>query len=180
MISVAPDIIRFQIPFEAPAGRTRITVTSLSPFSQAEFDTPVLEIEPRHIWFLDLGPRGVSGIKAIHQDFRSLVTLDHPAQPGEIVHFYAIGLGPVSRPVRTGQPAPSDPPATLLDPLTCSIWDQTGKVPIPVHFAGLAPGMSGIYQVSVGLPATFKFAAGLRYAGIGCGPEGAGVLVIVP
>jgi len=144
-----------------------------------------VQLDDWDLSFLDLSPDPAvfQGISAIHQDFQSLVTLDKPAQPGEIVHFYAIGLGAVSPSVPTGHRAPANPPAAVVTPIQCSIEDSVAAtVSIPVYFAGLAPGLSGIYQISVQLPNVFHLKPGQRSARVGCGIPGKdrGVLVIVP
>ena len=74
-------------------------------------------------------------------------------QPGEILHFYATGLGQVASPPADGMPAPADPLAPTIVPVTCHAFSASGP-DIPVLYAGLAPGFVGIYQLDVRLPAT--------------------------
>jgi uncharacterized protein (TIGR03437 family) len=73
--------------------------------------------------------------------------------PAEIVDLYMTGLGPVIPPVGTGDPAPLDRLTSLREPLACRWWQEGLAAPLDVLFAGLAPGMIGIHQVSVRLPA---------------------------
>ena len=73
----------------------------------------------------------------------------HPASVGEIVEIYAIGLGPTDPVVLPGMPAPALPPAMAIGPTTVSISDRLNDVDAPVLFAGLTPGLIGIYQVNV-------------------------------
>jgi len=180
MISIEPAAVRYQIPFEATPtlGPTPITIASKSPFEQDPRLSPQnTNITAWDLSFLDLSPDPAiySGISAIHEDFGSLVTLDNPAEAGEIVHFYAVGLGPVSPAVATGQPSPWNPPARAVDPLLCSMDESVNgaSVPVEVLFAGLAPGMSGIYQVSVQLPSSFNLKSGQRYVVVRCSTAGA-------
>lgn len=70
------------------------------------------------------------------------------ATPG-ILAIYATGLGPVSVTPADGQPSPGDPLAQPLDAPTASIGGQ----PANVLFAGLAPGMVGVFQINVEIPA---------------------------
>jgi len=94
-------------------------------------------------------------IKAVHEDFRGLVSFSDPAMAGETLHFYLTGLGGVQP-----QPAGGQPPTSLsyadMRPLC---WLTSPLAPIqtaaPVAFAGLAPGTVGIYQVDVTIPPTF-------------------------
>ena len=174
LVSIEPGVVRFQIPLETPIGPARIQISSQSPFLRSpDGSTYGLTIRPWGLWFLNLGPNpaDLSAGRAVHQEFQSLVTLDDPASPGEIVHFYVVGLGPTAPTVPTGEPAPFNPPAVVLTPIYCSIEDRTvagERVPLQVNFAGLAPGMSGVYQVSVQLPKVFHTAPGQRYLHVGC------------
>jgi uncharacterized protein (TIGR03437 family) len=90
-------------------------------------------------------------VKAVHQDFSSLVTPDNPAHPVETVHVYMIGLGLLDQPLATGQPGPSAPPAKPLATVACDL----GKPPtLNVPFVAYAAGLIGIYQVDVTMPDT--------------------------
>ncbi|MBK9167536.1 MAG: hypothetical protein IPM24_08730 [Bryobacterales bacterium] len=89
----------------------------------------------------------------VHEDWSGFVTPESPAAPGEVIHIYAVGLGPVDCPVRTGEPAALD---RLCGPVTPIQWDywwtSTDSLPAEVTFAGLAPGMVGLYQVEARVP----------------------------
>jgi uncharacterized protein (TIGR03437 family) len=71
-----------------------------------------------------------------------------PAQRGESLSIYCLGLGPVSNAPAAGNPAPADPLARSGTP---TVW--IGGIFAPVTFAGLAPGTVGVYQVDVQVPA---------------------------
>jgi uncharacterized protein (TIGR03437 family) len=139
-----PGDLWFQVPFDVPVdGSTqRLEIETSSPFGRAPVQVPMVS---RHPYFF-----GDKGLTVAHEDFRGLVTAQDPAQPGEILHLWAVGLGAVSPKVKAGDPGPSNPPATLVDPFDCR--PLRGEGDIPVIFAGLAPGMKGIYQVDVKLP----------------------------
>jgi len=47
-----------------------------------------------------------------------------------------------------GMPAPGDPLASVLTPLTVTL----GGTNLPIMYAGLAPGEVGVYQVNVAIP----------------------------
>jgi uncharacterized protein (TIGR03437 family) len=57
-------------------------------------------------------------------------------------------LGPVDKAIALGAPAPN-PPAKVTTPLQVTIGGQTAAV----QFAGLTPGLVGLYQVNVVIPA---------------------------
>src|SRR5207244_13463031 len=95
---------------------------------------------------------------ALHQDWRSLVSDQNPAVPGEVIHVYLTGMGPVSGAMQTGVPAPlSGPPQSVRNSYTCSlvfatIPPGTDVANAPSLFAGLAPGFAGLYQLDVRIP----------------------------
>ncbi|MBM3761955.1 MAG: hypothetical protein FJW36_17115 [Acidobacteria bacterium] len=70
---------------------------------------------------------------AIQRDFSSTVTRERPARPGSIVHLYAVNLSPSGTP-----------------DLRC-IGSYSENSPL-LLYAGPAPGIMGIYQISVQLP----------------------------
>jgi hypothetical protein len=69
----SPDEVWYQAPSDLPVGSTALV--------EVDSGSPLLS-EYRRI--------------AAHADFRGLVTLQDPAEPGEIVHLWAVGLGPLS------------------------------------------------------------------------------------
>jgi len=73
-----------------------------------------------------------------------------PVARGDYLAIYCTGLGAVSNTPADGAPAPSSPPlaTTLTDPAV-----TIGGVPAVVSYSGLAPGLVGLYQVNVQVPA---------------------------
>jgi uncharacterized protein (TIGR03437 family) len=77
-----------------------------------------------------------------------LVTLSNPVHPEDNLIIYATGLGRTSPPLEAGVPAPADPlPVAVIEPEI-----TLGGVPLPVHFAGLAAGEIGLYQINAAVP----------------------------
>ena len=73
----------------------------------------------------------------------------HPAARGSYVSLFASGLGAVINTPADGQPAPSTPPfATTVNTPQVKI----GGLPADVTFSGLAPGLTGLYQINVRIP----------------------------
>jgi len=82
-----------------------------------------------------------------------------PAVPGEIVHLYLTGLGPVDRPILTGAVTPGGKVFRATTPLECRITefipgDGTSDVPLEILFACLAPGFVALNQLDIRLPST--------------------------
>jgi uncharacterized protein (TIGR03437 family) len=81
------------------------------------------------------------------------VTLAQPATPasiGETVVIYCTGLGAVTPAVTEGSPAPFSPLAWTVNPVTVTIGGVAAPAP---SFYGLTPGLAGLYQVNVAVPA---------------------------
>lgn len=96
---------------------------------------------------------GGGQVKAINQDGSpngdgSILGSDKPAPPGSVIQVYATGLGAVSPAVAAGNPGPTSPLSTTVSPVTANIAGRAATV----TFAGLAPGMIGVYQVNIIVP----------------------------
>jgi uncharacterized protein (TIGR03437 family) len=70
-----------------------------------------------------------------------------PAHPGEILAVYGTGFGATSPAVADGTASPANPPATGVPPNVFLEGRQ-----LTVQFAGLAPGLAGVWQINVVLP----------------------------
>ena len=154
LLWVSPFEIRFQVPWEMEGIRNLSLAPARSPFE--EQTNRQLRIETGLPEFERL-PNGRPVIA--HGDFNGLVTEEDPARPGEVLHFYLTGLGRVVPPVETGEPAPAAPLSLVAERLFV-FWAGTLPPNLAhpqVLFAGLAPGMVGIYQVSLAVPDNFPF-----------------------
>jgi uncharacterized protein (TIGR03437 family) len=79
----------------------------------------------------------------------ALVSASAPVIPGETLEIYMTGLGRVDGTLATGQPAPASPLLHVLAPVVVQIGDT---MQLPPDFAGLTPGLAGVYQVNVVVP----------------------------
>ena len=130
--------------------RTAVGMGSL-PFGIAVEIDMVVEVADPEILFLG-SPKLLA---SAHQDFSGQITSDQPARAGEIIHLYGSGFGPVTPPVPDGVAAPAAPVSRTANPVTCGALDANGNtIPLTVLFAGLAPGITGMYQLDVQLPGT--------------------------
>ena len=175
LFSVSDTAVVFQIPWDTSvADPARIVVedTSGSPF-ESGVAALVQALYPSFLPFNFDSSQPT--LTFLHQDFSGLVTAAQPAVPGEIVHFYMTGLGPVTGTVETGVPAPVGGPlqSTVNTPSCSFSYGLEPSIAAPVFFAGLAPGLVGVYQLDMQIP------FGLQHspAGFGClfsPTEGAG------
>jgi uncharacterized protein (TIGR03437 family) len=178
--SVSPEIVWFQVPWELPEQQA-------AKFEFLSGDSP-FETSPGSVDVRALAP-GVFGIQtildgfvyyyaAIHQDWSGLVTRESPARAGEIVTIYFNGLGPVTPAVATGEAASADHLAWVTGPFRCQFWDG-GPNDSQIYFAGLAPGMVGVYQVSLQVPEGLRMSPVQLVCDFGLGtPSGFGTLFV--
>jgi minor extracellular serine protease Vpr len=73
------------------------------------------------------------------------VTPSNPVHRGDVLVIYATGLGRTNPLIPAGQPAPTDQLASTQIPVVVTL----GGIQQQVLFAGLAPGLVGVYQINV-------------------------------
>lgn len=148
---VSPSQVNAQLPFEVKGEAAQLRVWNGSVASGWESFAVGL-VAPR----IFTRP-GTQEAIALKQDYR-LVAASNPAQPGEAISLYAVGLGAVAPPVASGAVAGdggiSGPLSRTIEPVTVFVGDRAA----PVLWAGLAPGMVGVYQVNVLLPSHLESA----------------------
>jgi len=102
---------------------------------------------------VNVGARAPRIIAVVNQDNSvNLPDGSHPANAGDTVVIYAIGLGPTSPAVATGAPAPASPTAQITGNLTVSFGTGIAGIAATPYFAGLTPTFAGLYQVNVQVP----------------------------
>ncbi|MEP7362270.1 MAG: SMP-30/gluconolactonase/LRE family protein [Acidobacteriota bacterium] len=72
----------------------------------------------------------------------------NPVGAGDVITIYCTGLGVVTPAVPEGTVPPALPLSTTVNPVTVSV----GGLAAQVLFAGLAPGITGLYQVNAIVP----------------------------
>ena len=90
---------------------------------------------------------------AQHGADSSYVSSSHPAKQGEVLVIYLSGMGPTKPAVKSGQPAPGVEPLARVTVLpVVTLEGQSCNV----EFAGLTPGLVGLYQVNFKVPTNSK------------------------
>jgi len=140
MIYVSPGQVVLQIPWELQ-GQSSVQVKSSVNFSYGNVVTiPLSTYAPA---FFEMG-----GIVAATDVSGKAISSSNPAIRGQSISLYLNGLGPVTNPPASGEPALANPLSWTTTQPTFTIGGQTA----PLSFSGLTPGLSALYQVNVTLP----------------------------
>jgi uncharacterized protein (TIGR03437 family) len=148
LLSVSPGFVWFQIPWETGVGNATIAVvrpsSPSSPFMQTVPPLQILRVQP-----------ALASTLVLSQDFSAVNSPSNPAAPSGFVNLYLTGLGPVVTPQTDGVPAQASPLPSVVIPVTAAVQViSTTTAALNVAYAGLAPGMVGVYQVTVQMPST--------------------------
>jgi uncharacterized protein (TIGR03437 family) len=139
---VSPGQINAQIPFELePENQYQVIVSA-----NGALTTP----QPIQLSTATPGLAALSDGTLIAQHSNgSLVSQTAPAMGGEYLVVYLAGLGQTTVPVASGAASPSSP---LAMPSATPVLTINGTQ-YPTLFAGLTPGLVGLYQMNFQVPA---------------------------
>jgi uncharacterized protein (TIGR03437 family) len=138
---VSPTQINAQAPFELVTGKQYQVVVNVNGALTAPGSIAIAAAIPG----IAAWPNGQ--VIAQHLDY-SLVSETSPAQPGEYVVFYLVGLGATDYPVATGAESPLNP---LLHP-SMPVVLTLNSIAQLVRFVGLTPTLVGLYQIDFFVP----------------------------
>lgn len=137
-----------QLNVQAPFALQPGTLTTLQVRTSAGTSQSVqLEVVPALAGLYTTQSNGRGQIRAINQN-GSINSISNPAPRGSFIALYATGLGDVSPDVNTGAAAPTSPLARVDEDMAVLI----GGISTNVAYAGLAPGLVGVYQVNAQIP----------------------------
>jgi len=143
LLFVSPTQINFLIPGNLRAGKVTVRV------ARQGVTGPSVAIK-----LLDAAPQLFQSedgyVVAQHAD-ASLITADAPATPGETVVLYAIGLGKTQPNLDPGAIPVRAVWITRLSDLQVLIGDNLLS-PDQIQYAGVSPGLAGVYQINLVLP----------------------------
>jgi uncharacterized protein (TIGR03437 family) len=135
---VSANQINAQIPYEVLGDSVTLTVTT----SEGASAPIVLSLTASAPGLFTASGNGRGRALVLSQDFHPLDTV----LAGEPVILYATGLGPTDPPVLSGSPGSEAEP---FNRAVTAPDVYVGEFPAQVTFAGLAPGLSGVYQLNV-------------------------------
>ena len=134
LLYVSPGQVDALLPFGAPTGLQALTLTNANGTS-APISLQVAAVAP-----------ALYNFAFENADF-SIVSSSHPAHAGDVLVFYATGMGQTTPPLITGQIVPSANYVTA--PVTVTI----GGVNANVYYSIAAPPyVAGLYQMAVTVP----------------------------
>jgi uncharacterized protein (TIGR03437 family) len=84
----------------------------------------------------------------IRADNGELVTPTNPVRSNSSLVIYLTGMGATSPAVSDGMPAPDSPLASAIVTPTVTL----GGTPLSIYYAGLVPGLVGVYQINAVVP----------------------------
>ena len=135
--------INAQIPFELQAGQQYQVIVSANGALTTPDSIQLSSATPGLAAF----PNGT--LIAQHNSDGSLVTQTSPAQAGEYLVAYLAGMGDTNVPVPSGAASPGSP--NLAQPDDTAVLTINGTQ-YPLLFAGLTPGLVGLYQIDFQVP----------------------------
>jgi len=139
--------INVQIPWECAGLATIDMKVSIGEFSSAVQTLRLRAANPAAFEYFEPGTNR-RYVAALDGNF-NLISGSNPVRRGQVAQLYINGLGAVSRTPGSGQVSPSNPLAVT----TATPEVRFGSSTAQVLFSGLAPGIVGLYQVNVLVPA---------------------------
>ncbi len=137
--SVSTGQFNFQVPYDMALGEVTLLVTAGGANSNA-FPVTIEDYAPGIFTAL-------FGEGAFVRENGSNITAANPAAPGEVVSFFAVGLGATNPVVPPGNTPPVQNVVTVAQPRVL----VRGR-PAAVRFSGLSNTIPGVYQVTFVTP----------------------------
>jgi len=147
LLFVRHDQINAQAPYEV-AGQAAVTVEVLYR-GQKSRPVTVRVLAAKPGLFTTGAGAGAGQAAALNED-SSVNSTANPARQGSVIQLFLTGQGTVRPRVASGQRTPATAPFSEPER---AVRVTIGGVNAPLQFAGLAPGLIGVLQVNVVVPA---------------------------
>ena len=142
---VSPTVISAIVPYSFPTDYSYQDVQVIN--NGAASNTVQVTARDTSPGIFTVPAGGIGNGAILHAVDYSLVAPDNPAKAGETVLMFLTGLGVVSPLVADGAAGPTNP-LSLATPPSVYIDGAEAKV----LFAGLAPSLTGLYQLNLTIP----------------------------
>jgi uncharacterized protein (TIGR03437 family) len=148
---VSPTQISAVVPYTVPTDGTLLNFSVT--YNGVTSNTASVYSGPASPGVFTVPSGGIGSGAVLHADY-SLVTAANPARSGETIQIFLTGLGAVKNTVAAGSAGPTNPLNTTTKAVDIGVRDSGGVFyDGTVAFSGLAPGLGGLYQVNLTLPA---------------------------
>ena len=146
--SVSVGRIDAIVPYDVPLNTQHQVIVQKGPVATVPEMVTVAPAQPA-IFTQDKSGVGQGSVYALRaDDTQVLADAANPVTTGDNILIQCAGLGAVSPPVDAGTVTPDSPPSMTVNAVKVTI----GGVDAPVTFAGLQPGLTGVYQVRATVP----------------------------
>jgi len=140
---VSPGQISLVVPYST-VGSTATIIVTVGGTASNTVEVPLAATAPG---IFSLTQNGLGDGAVLHANY-SVVNVDNPALPGEIVQVFLSGMGAVTPVVADGAAAPSTQPAVVTAQTSVTLGGQ----PAQIFFNGLTPQLASLYQLNVKVP----------------------------
>ncbi|MBZ5636030.1 MAG: phosphatase PAP2 family protein [Acidobacteriia bacterium] len=152
LFSAAPDQATIQIPWELEGLSSAALTATHADGSSTTFSVPLAAFAPA---ILSTNHNGTGQGAVTIANTGTIVAAPgsiegettRAAARGEFISIYCVGLGPVNNPPATGAATP-DASSTTISPVSVLLNGAS----VPADFAGLSPGLVGLFVVNVKIP----------------------------
>jgi uncharacterized protein (TIGR03437 family) len=145
LLAVSPGQINIQVPWEISNFQTVSLKVVTNGITSLEMAVNVASVGPA---LLAVNQKGTGQGSILIGGTATIADAAHPVNRTQTISIFCLGLGPVNGAVDSGARNPSSTAYTTTILPTATI----GGIPATVLYAGLAPGLVGLYQVNVKLP----------------------------
>jgi uncharacterized protein (TIGR03437 family) len=140
-----PGQVNAQLPLELAGETSTSMVVALNGNLSSPQPVVLTPLQPGVFYYL----QGSVTRGAILDAQNRPIDSSNPATAASVIQVFATGFGPTSPQVATGAVGPSNPPAVVS---ASRIEAIIGSSTAAVQFAGLAPGLVGLYQFNLTVP----------------------------
>jgi uncharacterized protein (TIGR03437 family) len=136
------------VPYDVPINATHQMIVQRGTSYSVPEPVNIAVAQPA-VFTVDLSGKGAALVAGAHPDGTTfIVGADNPVTEADTIVISCAGLGPVDPAVDASAAAPDSPPSQTTNAVTVTIGGQ----PATVVSAVLAPGTTGIYQVTATVP----------------------------
>lgn len=153
--SISPTAITAIVPYTAKSDGSLVTIQVNNNGTNSNGVQVYTGITSPGVF--TLSSNGLGDGAVLHSNF-NVVNTKSPAQRGEIVSIFLTGAGTAGAGAVAGAAAPANPLPILEHPVEVFIGGESAEV----LYQGLAPSMTGLYQLNVRIPVNINPGSAVR------------------